>query len=97
MNAIDLPATALIPTQLQRSFQMACFLCGWVERQHLLTMTAYANWWIGAAARSAPGQLMHSEGTKESALPFTPGEASASDARADASPLQASPGTRRPS
>jgi hypothetical protein len=49
MSLMKTPWAALMDMQLQRSHQIAWFVYGWIEREHLLNMTACADWWIRAA------------------------------------------------
>lgn len=47
-----MPWTALMEMQPQRSHQIAWFVYGWVEREHLLNVTACAQWWMRALGLS---------------------------------------------
>lgn len=48
MNMTGMPWTGLIALQPQRCQQLAWFLYGWVEREHVLNMNACADWWVRA-------------------------------------------------
>ena len=53
MRLMQMPWTALLDMQPQRSHQIAWFVYGWVEREQLLNVTACAQWWIQALGLSA--------------------------------------------
>lgn len=53
MSLMRTPWAALMDMQLQRSHQIAWFVYGWIEREHVLNMTACADWWMRAAGLSA--------------------------------------------
>jgi len=53
MNLMALPWTALMDMQPQRSHQIAWFVYGWIEREHVLNVTACADWWTRALGLSA--------------------------------------------
>lgn len=53
MSLMPMPWTALLDMQPQRIHQIAWFVYGWVEREHLLNVTACAQWWIRALGLSA--------------------------------------------
>ena len=53
MNLIGIAWTALMDMQPQRSHRIAWFVYGWVEREHILNVTACADWWMRAIGLSA--------------------------------------------
>lgn len=53
MNLMSIPWTALMDMQPQRSHQIAWFVYGWIEREHVLNVTACAAWWMRAIGLSA--------------------------------------------
>ena len=53
MSLMQMPWIALLDMQPQWSHQIAWFVYGWVEREHLLNVTACAQWWIRALGLSA--------------------------------------------
>lgn len=53
MNLMRTPWAALMDMQPQRSHQIAWFVYGWIEREHILNMTAFVDWWMRAAGLSA--------------------------------------------
>lgn len=52
MNLRGVPWTALLDMLPQRSHQIAWFVYGWIEREHVLNVTACADWWMRAAGIS---------------------------------------------
>lgn len=52
MNLMRTPWAALMDMQPQRCQQIACFIYGWVEREHVLNMAACAVWWMRAVGLS---------------------------------------------
>ncbi len=48
MNLIGFPWTALMDMHPQRIYQIAWFVYGWVEREHVLNLTACAEGWMRA-------------------------------------------------
>lgn len=59
MSLMGNPWTALMDMQPQRSHQIAWFVYGWIEREHVLNVNACAAWWMRAiglseAQHSAP-------------------------------------------
>lgn len=52
MNLMQMPWAALLDMQPQRSQQIGWFLYGWIEREHVLNVTAYADWWMQAVGLS---------------------------------------------
>lgn len=53
MNLMALSWAALMDMQPQRSHQIAWFVYGWIEREHVLNVTACADWWTRAVGLSA--------------------------------------------
>jgi hypothetical protein len=53
MSISGIPWIGLAALQPQQCHQLAWFLYGWVEREHVLNMNAFADWWIQAFAPSA--------------------------------------------
>lgn len=54
MSPMGFPWTALMMAmQPQRSHQIAWFVYGWVEREHILNVRACADWWMRAMGLSA--------------------------------------------
>lgn len=53
MNLMRIPWTTLMDMQPQRSHQIAWFVYGWIEREHVLNVTACAAWWMRAVGLSA--------------------------------------------
>lgn len=53
MNLIGFPWTVLTAMQPQRSCQIAWFVYGWIEREHVLNATACADWWMRATGLAA--------------------------------------------
>ena len=53
MNLMALSWAALMHMQPQRSHQIAWFVYGWIEREHVLNVTACADWWTRALGLSA--------------------------------------------
>lgn len=45
MNLLGMPWTALMHLQPQRSHQIAWFAYGWIEREHILNVTACELLW----------------------------------------------------
>ncbi len=52
MNLMALSWAALMHMQPQRSHQIAWFVYGWIEREHVLNVTACADWWMRAVGLS---------------------------------------------
>lgn len=63
MSPIGMPWTALLDLQPQRSHQIAWFVYGWVEREHVLNVTACAEWWMRALGLSAAQTRTLPQGT----------------------------------
>jgi len=55
MNTPFTPWINLTLHQAQRCHHLAWFLYGWFEREQLLNLEAFVDWWVGEAA-SAPGR-----------------------------------------
>jgi hypothetical protein len=53
MNLMGISWTTVMDMQPLRSHQIAWFVYGWVEREHILNVTACANWWMRAIGISA--------------------------------------------
>lgn len=53
MNLLGLPWIGWLYTQPQRSHQIAWFVYEWIEREHVLNVTACADWWTRAIGISA--------------------------------------------
>lgn len=63
MDLMRMPWIALLDMQPQRIHQIAWFVHGWIEREHVLNVTACAEWWmravgLSAARRKAPPKCM---------------------------------------
>jgi hypothetical protein len=63
MSLMQMLWTALLDMQPQRSHQIAWFVYGWVEREHVLNVTACAEWWMRALGLSAAQAKAPREGT----------------------------------
>jgi len=63
MSPMQWPWTALLDRQPQRSHQIAWFVYGWVEREHVLNVTACAEWWMQALGLSAAQAKAPAQGT----------------------------------
>lgn len=57
MNMLGMPWIDPTDLQPQKCYQLAWFIYGWIEREHVLNMEACANWWIQAFV-PASGQLL---------------------------------------
>lgn len=68
MNLMQMPWAALMDMQPQRSHRIAWFLYGWIEREHVLNVTACAHWWMRAVGLSAAQPKTH----PQSARPVEP-------------------------
>ena len=80
MNLMGMPWTALMDMQPQRSYQVAWFVYGWIEREHVLNVTACADWWMRAAGISAAQLSAPSQRIGNTVLPIEPqGPVHASD------------------
>lgn len=53
MNLLGMPCIGMLYTQPQRDHQIAWFADGWIEREHVLNVTACADWWTRAIGMSA--------------------------------------------
>jgi hypothetical protein len=53
MNPLGFSWAGLMGMQPQRIHQTAWFVYGWVEREHVLNLTACTDWWIRAIGLSA--------------------------------------------
>jgi len=72
MNLSGMPWTALTDMQSQRSYQIAWFIYGWIEREHFLNVTACADWWMRAVGLSAAQPKAPPQGIGNSATPVEP-------------------------
>jgi hypothetical protein len=52
MKLTGMTRTALTGMQPQRSYQIAWFVYGWIEREHFLNVIACADWWMRAVGLS---------------------------------------------
>lgn len=72
MNLIVFPWAALMAMKPLRSSQVALFVYGWIEREHVLNASAYADWWMRAiglaAARIQPSRQV----IEKAATPVAP-------------------------
>lgn len=64
MRLMQMPWTALLDMQPQRSHQIAWFVYGWVEREHVLNVTACAEWWMRALGLSTAQAKASPQGTR---------------------------------
>lgn len=62
MNMTGVPWIGLTALEPQRCHQLAWFIYGWIEREHVLNMNACADWWIQAFMPAASDGL----GTRQS-------------------------------
>lgn len=65
MKLTGMARTALTGMQPQRSYQIAWFVYGWIEREHFLNVIACADWWMRAVGLSVaqPRPLRRVSGT----------------------------------
>jgi len=56
MYPMAFPWAALMDMHPRRVYHLAWFVYGWVEREHLLNVTACADWWMRAIGLSAAGR-----------------------------------------
>lgn len=68
MSLNGFPWAAMMAMQLQRSSQIAWFVYGWIEREHVLNATACADWWMRATG-SAAARIQPSRQGIETTLP----------------------------
>ena len=59
MNAPCMPTRDDPELQASRFHHLAWFLWGWAEREHLLNLAAWANWWTGALTPGAARTERH--------------------------------------
>ncbi len=52
MNMLGMPWIPLASVEPHRCLQVAWFLYGWIEREHVLNATACADWWLRAIVPS---------------------------------------------
>jgi hypothetical protein len=72
MNVMGMPWAALMDMQSQRSYQVAWFIYGWIEREHFLSVTACADWWMRAVGLSAAQLKTPPQGIGNTATPVEP-------------------------
>ena len=72
MSLMGVPWTALLDMQPQRSYQIAWVVYGWVEREHVLNVTACADWWMRAVGISAAQLKAPLQGIGNTATPVEP-------------------------
>ena len=53
MNLLGTPWTVPLCLRPQTSHKIAWFVYGWIEREHVLNVTACADWWTRALGLSA--------------------------------------------
>lgn len=53
MIKAGMPWVALAPMEPHRCYQLAWFIYGWIEREHLLNVNSCTNWWMQAIGSSA--------------------------------------------
>lgn len=68
MNLIVFPWSAPMAMQPLRSSQIAWFVYGWIEREHVLNATACADWWMRATGLAA-ARIQPSRQVIETTLP----------------------------
>ena len=72
MNRMGIPWTALMDMQPQRSYHIAWFVYGCIEREHVLNVSAYAEWWmraIGISTTQFDGTTRHRSPSRVGPLP----------------------------
>lgn len=62
MSPLGDPWTTLLDVQPQRSHQIAWFVDGRIEREHVLNVAACTDWWMRAVGLSAPQHMAHPQG-----------------------------------
>ena len=72
MSLMPMPWTALLDMQPQRSHQIAWFVYGWVEREHVLNVTACADWWMRALGLSTAQVKASPQGTRNTGAQAEP-------------------------
>lgn len=72
MKLMELPRTALMDLQPQRSYQIAWFVYGCIEREYVLNVSACADWWMRAIGISAAQLKAPWQSTGNTVPPVTP-------------------------
>ena len=72
MSLMPMPWTALLDMQPQRIHQIAWFVYGWVEREHVLNVTACADWWMRALGLSTAQVKASPQGTRNTGAQAEP-------------------------
>lgn len=72
MNLLGFPWMALMDMQPQRSYQIAWFVYGWVEREHVLNVTACADWWMRGMGLSTAQFKTSRQGVGNTVPPVAP-------------------------
>ena len=72
MSLMPMPWTALLDMQPQRIHQIAWFVYGWVECEHLLNVTACADWWMRALGLSTAQVKASPQGTRNTGAQAEP-------------------------
>jgi hypothetical protein len=72
MKLTGMARTALTGMQPQRSYQIAWFVYGWIEREHFLNVIACADWWMRAVGLSVAQLKTPPQGIGNTATPVEP-------------------------
>lgn len=97
MNLLGMPWTGSLYTRPQRSHKFAWFFYGWIEREHVVNVTACADWWMRTIGMSADRSKASRPGLGSSLPQVEPPASTHQSDQAKTSPYRSPFQTRTPS